>query len=162
MPPVSIKDRDLESSMSFWTHAWHLAGRPEVADRKASSSTQAAKSKSGSCLGRELEGPRAGELKVLNILATGILENATLFGPTLSCTKGYLRLPLAGFAGWVSEYPLSWVGIDSSRRLSRIVRNLTGYLQRRYTNYIDGSELMIRMIMTAMIKPDMVIIACLA
>jgi hypothetical protein len=34
-PSVSIKDRDLESSMSFWMHAWYLAGRPEVADREA-------------------------------------------------------------------------------------------------------------------------------
>jgi hypothetical protein len=33
-PSVSIKDRDLEPS-SFWTHAWHLVGRPEVADREA-------------------------------------------------------------------------------------------------------------------------------
>jgi hypothetical protein len=65
---------------------------------KPSSSTQAVKSKSGSHLGRELEGPRAGELKVLSILATGIPENAALFEPTLSCTKGYLRLSLAGFA----------------------------------------------------------------
>jgi hypothetical protein len=65
---------------------------------KPSSSTQAMKSKSGSRLKREPEGPRAGELKVLSILATGIPENMTLFGPTLSCTKGYLRLPLAGFA----------------------------------------------------------------
>jgi hypothetical protein len=34
-PSVLIKDRYLEPSMSFWTHAWHLAGRPEVADHKA-------------------------------------------------------------------------------------------------------------------------------
>jgi hypothetical protein len=34
-PFLSIKDRDLESSMSFWMHAWHLAGQPEVADHKA-------------------------------------------------------------------------------------------------------------------------------
>jgi hypothetical protein len=34
-PSVSIKDRDLEPSMSFWMHAWHLVGRPEVADREA-------------------------------------------------------------------------------------------------------------------------------
>jgi hypothetical protein len=66
---------------------------------KPSSSTQATKSKSESHLGRELEGPRAGELKVLSILATGIPENVALFAPTLSCTKGYLRLPLVGFAG---------------------------------------------------------------
>jgi hypothetical protein len=66
---------------------------------KPSSSTQVVNSKSGSHLGRELKGPSAGELKVLSILATGILENAALFGPTLSCTKGYLWLPLAGFAG---------------------------------------------------------------
>jgi hypothetical protein len=26
---VSVKDRDLEPSMSFWTHAWHLVGQPE-------------------------------------------------------------------------------------------------------------------------------------
>jgi hypothetical protein len=32
---VLIKDRDLEPSMSFSTHAWHLVGRPEVANRKA-------------------------------------------------------------------------------------------------------------------------------
>jgi hypothetical protein len=64
---------------------------------KLSSSTQAAKSKSGSRLGREAGGPRAGELKVLSILATSIPENAALFGPTLSCTKGYLRLSLVGF-----------------------------------------------------------------
>jgi hypothetical protein len=32
---MSIKDRYLEPSMSFWTHAWNLAGRPEVADREA-------------------------------------------------------------------------------------------------------------------------------
>jgi hypothetical protein len=66
---------------------------------KPSSSTQATKSKSESRLGREPEGPRAGELKVLIIMATGIPENAALFGPTLSCTKSYLRLPLAGFTG---------------------------------------------------------------
>jgi hypothetical protein len=66
---------------------------------KPSSSTQAAKSKSESHLGREPEGPGAGELKVLSILATGIPENAALFGPTLSCAKGYLWLPLAGFVG---------------------------------------------------------------
>jgi hypothetical protein len=65
---------------------------------KPSSSTQAAKSKSGSRLGRVPEGPRAGELKVLSILGTGIPENAALFGLTLNCTKGYLWLPLAGFA----------------------------------------------------------------
>jgi hypothetical protein len=65
---------------------------------KPSSSTQAAKSKSGSHLGREPGGPRVGELKVLSILATGISENVMLFRPTLSCTKGYLRLPLAWFA----------------------------------------------------------------
>jgi hypothetical protein len=57
---------------------------------KPSSSTQAVKSKSGGHLGREPGGPREGELKVLSILATGVPENATLFGPTLSCTKGYL------------------------------------------------------------------------
>jgi hypothetical protein len=74
---------------------------------KPSSSTQAVKSKSESRLRRELEGPRAGELKVLSILATGIPENAALFGPTLSCTKGYLQLPLAGFAGRVSGIPPS-------------------------------------------------------
>jgi hypothetical protein len=34
-PSVSIKDRDLEPSMSFWMHAWHLASRPEIADREA-------------------------------------------------------------------------------------------------------------------------------
>jgi hypothetical protein len=34
-PSVSIKDRDLEPSMLFWTHAWHLVGRPEVADHEA-------------------------------------------------------------------------------------------------------------------------------
>jgi hypothetical protein len=34
-PSVSIKDRDLEPSMSFWTHAWHLVGRPKVADRES-------------------------------------------------------------------------------------------------------------------------------
>jgi hypothetical protein len=34
-PSVSIKDRDLEPSMSFWTHAWQLVSRPEVADREA-------------------------------------------------------------------------------------------------------------------------------
>jgi hypothetical protein len=66
---------------------------------KPSSSTQVTKSKSGSRLVREPGGPRAGELKVLSILATGILENAALFGPSLSCTRGYLWLPLAGFAG---------------------------------------------------------------
>jgi hypothetical protein len=33
----------------------------------------------------------------MSILATSIPENAALFGPTLSCTKGYLWLPLAGF-----------------------------------------------------------------
>jgi hypothetical protein len=32
---MSIKDQDLEPSMSFWTHAWHLAGRPKVADHEA-------------------------------------------------------------------------------------------------------------------------------
>jgi hypothetical protein len=32
---VSVKDRDLEPSMSFWTHAWHLVGHPEVADHEA-------------------------------------------------------------------------------------------------------------------------------
>jgi hypothetical protein len=66
---------------------------------KPSSSTQAAKSKSGSRLERETGGQRAGELKVLSILTTGIPENAALFEPTLSCTKGYLRPPLVGFAG---------------------------------------------------------------
>jgi hypothetical protein len=66
---------------------------------KPSSSTQAAKPKSESRLGREPGGPRTGELKVLSILATGIPENVALFGATLSCTKGYLRMPLAGFAG---------------------------------------------------------------
>jgi hypothetical protein len=34
-PSVSIKDWYLEPSMSFWKHAWHLVGRPEVADREA-------------------------------------------------------------------------------------------------------------------------------
>jgi hypothetical protein len=62
----------------------------------------------------------------------------------------------------VRNTPLSRVGINSSHHLSRIVRNLTGYLQRRYTNYIDGSKLMIKMMITAMIKLDMVIIDCLA
>jgi hypothetical protein len=32
---VSIKDQDLEPSISFWMYAWHLAGWPEVADREA-------------------------------------------------------------------------------------------------------------------------------
>jgi hypothetical protein len=45
------------------------------------------------------ESPRAGELKVLIVLVTGIPENTALFEPTLSYTKGYLQLPLAGFAG---------------------------------------------------------------
>jgi hypothetical protein len=82
---------------------------------KPSSSTQAAKSKSGSCLGRDPGGPRAGELKVLSILAIGIPENTALFGPTLSCTKGYLWLPLAGFARLVSRIPpqLSWNRFES-------------------------------------------------
>jgi hypothetical protein len=65
---------------------------------KSSCSTQATKLKSGSRLGREPEGLRVGELKVLSILATGIPKNVTLFGPILSCTKGYLWLPLVGFA----------------------------------------------------------------
>jgi hypothetical protein len=34
-PSMSIKDRDMEPSMSFWMHAWHLADRPEVADHEA-------------------------------------------------------------------------------------------------------------------------------
>jgi hypothetical protein len=78
-------------------------------------SVQAAKSKSEGHLGREQEGPRAGELKVLSILAIGIPENTTLFWPTLSCTKGYLWLPLAGFAVWVSGIPpqLSWNRFES-------------------------------------------------
>jgi hypothetical protein len=34
-PSMLIKDRDLEPSMSFWTHAWHLVGQPEVANHEA-------------------------------------------------------------------------------------------------------------------------------
>jgi hypothetical protein len=66
---------------------------------KPSSSTQTAKPKNVSRLGREPVELRAGELKVLIILTTGIPKNAAMFGPILSCTKGYLQLPLAGFAG---------------------------------------------------------------
>jgi hypothetical protein len=73
---------------------------------------------------------------------------------------------MAAFSGVcqvsVRNTPSAELGINSSCHLSRIVRNLTGYLQRRYTNYVDGLELMIRMTMIAMIKSDMVIIACLA
>jgi hypothetical protein len=32
---MSVKDQDLEPSMSFWTRAWHLVGRPEDADHEA-------------------------------------------------------------------------------------------------------------------------------
>jgi hypothetical protein len=34
-PSMSIKDRDLEPSMSFWTRAWYLAGWRKVANREA-------------------------------------------------------------------------------------------------------------------------------
>jgi hypothetical protein len=66
---------------------------------KPSSSNQAAKPKSVSHLGREPVELRAGELKVLIILTTSIPENAALFRNILSCTKGYLPVPLAGFTG---------------------------------------------------------------
>jgi hypothetical protein len=65
---------------------------------KLSSSTQATKSKSVSRLRGEPVELRVGELKVLIILTTSIPKNAALFGPSLSCTKCYIRLPLAGFA----------------------------------------------------------------
>jgi hypothetical protein len=74
--------RCMHSILSFnWSVTLRL---PTV---KPSSSTQAAKLKSGSHLGREPGDPRAGELKVLSILATGIPENTALFGSTLSVPK---------------------------------------------------------------------------
>ena len=43
----------------------------------------------------------------------------------LSCTKGDLRLPSRGMPGFMLGINSQLVEIDSNRRLSRIVRNLT-------------------------------------
>ena len=51
----------------------------------------------------------------------------------LSCTKGDLRLRSRGMPGFVLGINSQLVEIDSSRRLSRIVRNLASFLCKMFT-----------------------------
>ena len=63
----------------------------------------------------------------LNVLASGVPDVRRGTDPRnvdLSCTKDDLRLPSRGMPGFVLGINSQLVEIDSSRRLSQIVRNL--------------------------------------